>query len=141
MINPPHWRPHVIPEKRKLLEHFDLIPDDSPDAQPLRCLENPDPVDAIMAMGNSEPMVIWSKVLLPKYDQLNSKVQWRLEASMRGAQRERINYYLLVVEEARDDSLEPLGGWSSQRTTTLDPEIESHKAVREFLESLKRGDR
>ena len=48
-------------------------------------------------------MVLWLKVLLLKYGQLNSKVQGRLEASIRGAQRERIDDYLVMVEEAQDD--------------------------------------
>lgn len=29
MVNSPHWRPHVVPEKRKLLECFSVVPDDS----------------------------------------------------------------------------------------------------------------
>ena len=74
MINSPHWRPHVVPEKWKLLEYLALIPDDS---QPLaRCLKNPGLVDAISIMGNPDAMVIWSRVLLLRYNQLDPVV-WK----------------------------------------------------------------
>ena len=80
------------------MEGFALIPNDSQSLR--RYFDNPDFVDAISTMGNPEPMVLWLKAPLLKFDQLNSKLQGRLEASIRGAQRERIDNYLMMVEEA-----------------------------------------
>ena len=45
MINSPHWRPHIVTDKWKLLECFTSVPDDS---QPLRrCINNPDLIEVI----------------------------------------------------------------------------------------------
>jgi hypothetical protein len=51
MINSPHWRPHIVTEKWKLLEYFTSVPDDS---QPLRrCIDNPELMDAIKNVRKS----------------------------------------------------------------------------------------
>lgn len=56
MINSPHWRPHIVPNKWKLSEYFSSVPDDS---QPLRrCLDNPDLIDAIRDVDEPSAMVL-----------------------------------------------------------------------------------
>jgi hypothetical protein len=78
MINSPHWRPHIVPEKWKLLEYFTLVPDDS---QPLRrCIDNPELVDAISDVKNPAAMVHWLTILWFKYKELIPQVREQLEA-------------------------------------------------------------
>ena len=140
VINSSLWRPHVVPDKWKLLEHFDSASDDS---QPLaRCLRNPDLVDAISTAGNQDAMDLWSKILLSKYDKLDPTVEKRLETSMRGPQRKRVDEYLSTVraelEEAEKDSAK-YGTWDiNPEATALNAKIESYGAAIEFLESVKK---
>ena len=140
MINSSHWRPNVVPDKWKLLKHLDLIPDDS---QPLaRCLQNPGLVDAVSTAGNQDAMDLWSKILLSKYDELDPTVKERLEASMRGPQRKRVDEYLSTVraelEEAEKVSAK-YGTWDiNPEATALNAKIESYGAAIEFLESVKK---
>ena len=50
MINSPHWHPHIIMEKWKLLEYFMSVYDD---LQALgRCLHNPELTDTILKVDN-----------------------------------------------------------------------------------------
>jgi len=141
MINCPHWRPHVVPEKWRLLAHCASVPDDS---QPLtRCLKNPGLVDAITTVGNPDAAVVWSKILLLKYHQLDPEVQERLEASVRGPQRMNADNYLSMIqsklEEAEKELLE-YGTWATgPRAVALKEKIDGHKAAIEFLKSAKRG--
>ena len=141
MINSSYWRPHVVWDKWRLLEYSDLVLDDS---QPLaRCLRNPDLVDAISTAGNPDATNLWSKILLSKYDKLDPTVKERLEASMRGARRQRVDEYLSMMraelEEAEKNSAK-YGTWAIEpRATTLDAKIKSHEAAIKFLESVKKS--
>jgi len=141
MINSSQWRPHVVPDKWKLLEQFDSVPDNS---QPLtRCLKNPDLVDAVSTVGNPEPMVLWLKILLLKYNRLDRAVQGRLEASMRGNQRKRVDEYLSVMQlelRGAEEESSKYGTWSTDsKATALEEKIESHEAAIGFLESVKKS--
>ena len=142
MINSSHSRPHVVPGGWQLLVHLDLVPDDS---QPLaRCLRNPSLVDWIGTVGSPDTVVRWSKVLLSKYDKLDPTVKERLEVFMRGVQRERVDDYLLTMQEelgrAKEESLN-YGRWSADdpKAVPLDGMIKSHEAAIEFLESVRKG--
>ena len=141
MINCPHWRPHVVPEKWKLLAHFDSVPGDS---QPLaRCLQNPGLVDAITTGGNPDAINLWSKILLLKYNQLDDAVRRRLQESVRGPQRMNADNYLLMIQSELDEAEKKLLGYGTWATApgavALKEKIDSHKAATEFLRSVKRG--
>ena len=143
MTNSPHWRPHVVPEKWKLLAHSDSVPDDS---RPLaRCLKNPDLIDAITTAGNPDAIVLWSRISLLKYNQLDAKVQERLEVSVRGAQRINADNYLAMIQSELDEAERELLGYGTWATApaavALKEKIDSHKAAIEFLKSVKRGHR
>ena len=141
MINCPHWRPHVVPEKWELLAHFDSVPDDS---QPLaRCLRNPGLVDAITTVPNPGAAVLWSKILLLKYNQLDPKVRDRLEASVKGPQRINVDIYLSMIQLEFDEAEKELlayGAWATAlEAFALKKKSESTKAAIEFLKLVKRG--
>ena len=100
MVNSSHWRPYFAPEKWRLLEYFDSIPDDS---QPLRrCIDNPELMDAIKTVENPAAIVLWSAVLWLKYKELNPQVQKQLEVATRevaqGGRREDLDMYLSVMD-------------------------------------------
>ena len=141
MINCPHWRPHVVPEKWKLLEHFDSVPDDS---QPLaRCLKIFDQ----RAVASGFPTFVIASTnsgfLLFKYNQLDPAVQGRLEASVRGPQRTNADSYLLMIQSKLDEAEKQLLGYGTWATApeavVLKGKIDSLKAAIEFLKSVKRG--
>jgi len=68
MIDSSHWRPHIVVEKWKLLEHFTSVPDDS---QPLRrCIDNPELMEAIKNVANPAGMVLWLAILWLKRKEL-----------------------------------------------------------------------
>jgi hypothetical protein len=76
-INSSHWHPHIVTNKRKLLEYFTSVPDDS---QPLRrCLNSPELTSAISEVGNPAAMVLWLVILWLKYKELIPEVQAQLE--------------------------------------------------------------
>lgn len=101
MIDSPHWRPHIVPGKWKLLERLTLIPDDSQSlipgysqpsipgySQPLipdysqtlrRCINNSELMDAIINMGDPTAMALWLAVLWYKHDELLPRIRKQLE--------------------------------------------------------------
>ena len=96
MINSPHWRPHIVPNKWKLLEYFTSVPDDS---LPLRrCLENPELMSAISGARKSAAMALWLAVLWPKYKELIPEVREQLETFTKevaqGSRRTDLDRYL-----------------------------------------------
>ena len=140
-INCPHWRPHVVPEKWKLLAHFDSVPDDS---QPLaRCLRNPGLVDAVTTAGNPDAAILWLKILLLKYNQLDPKVRDRLEVSVKGPQKMNADNYLSMIQSELDEAEQELLAYGTWATTpaavALKEKIDSHKGAIEFLKLAKRG--
>ena len=87
MINSPHWRPHIVTEKWKLLEYFTSVPDDS---QPLRrCLDNPELIDAISEVDNPDAKVLWLAILWLKYMELIPEIQEQLKKVTREMVRDR----------------------------------------------------
>jgi hypothetical protein len=79
MMNSPHWRPHIVPEKWKLLEYFASIPDDS---QPLRrCINNVELMEAIKGTENLTAMTLWPAILWLKYKELIPEVREQLETA------------------------------------------------------------
>ena len=142
MINSSHSRPHVVSMSRWLWRCLHLVPDDS---QPLaRCLRNPGVVDEISTVGDPDSAFLWFEFLLSKYDKLDPTVKERLEAFMRGHQRERVGEYLLTMQKrlnsAKGESLK-YGRWSADdpKAVALDGKIKSHEAAIEFLDSVRKG--
>jgi hypothetical protein len=78
MIDSPHWRPHIVPEKFALLEDLKSVPDDF---QSLRsCINNPDLMDTIKNVENPMAIVHWVMVLWSRYAELGCEVREQLEA-------------------------------------------------------------
>lgn len=117
MINSPHWRPHIVPEKWQLLKYFTSVPDNS---QPFRrCIDNQDLIEVVGDMDNPAPSFLWLMILWLKYEELIPEVRTQLENVTRkvGKGRRRID---LDVYLAGMDS-------------------ESHQAARSALSALKGG--
>ena len=82
MINSPHWRPHIVKEKWKLLEYFPSVPDDS---QPLkRCIDNPELIDAVKDVVNPQASFLWLEILWSKYGELKLQVREQLKTATKG---------------------------------------------------------
>ena len=78
MIDSPHWRPHIVPEKFALLEDLKLVPDDF---KPLRsCINDPDLMDTIKNVENPMAIVHWVMILWSRYAELGREVREQLEA-------------------------------------------------------------
>ena len=143
MINSPRWRPHIVPEKWKLLEYFTSVPDDS---QPLRyCLDNPDLMDAIRDVDNPVAMVLWLALLWLKYTELIPEVREQLESAtkevVRGRRKSDLDMYLAVMDSERKKAEEKLGKYN---TWSTDPEaiglrtkIDNLKQSKEALSAIK----
>ena len=145
MINSPHWRPHIVPEKWELLEYFTLIPDDS---QPLRkCINNSDLIDVIKNMDNQAPSFLWLKILWLKYKELTPKVRTQLEDITRdfgqGGRRSDLDKYLATMDsECREaeEALTQYDTWSTDpKAVTLRTKIESFQEAGSTLGALRRG--
>ena len=140
MMNSPHWRPHIVPEKWKLLEYFtSAVPDDSQALK--RCLDNTELVKEISNMGNSEAVTLLSTILWLKYGELVFEVRERLGASAKKARREDVDKYLTVVESELEEAEKELAGYGilstpEQELITLKAKIESLEGAKHFLESL-----
>lgn len=88
MMNSPHWRPHIIPDKWNLLGYFIAAPYNP---EPLRrCLDNPELMDAVSEVENPATMLHWLAISWLNYKELILEVRERLEARTKEvAQRER----------------------------------------------------
>jgi hypothetical protein len=145
MMNSPHWRPHIVTDKWKLLEYFASVPDDS---QPLRrCLDNPELTDAISKVGNPAAMVLWLAILWLKYKELIPEVQEQLETLTKeiaqSRRRAELDMYLTVMDTEQKKAEDALAGYTSWST---DPaaiaqrtKIDNLQQARAALISLKRG--
>ena len=152
MINSHHWRPHVVPEKWKLLESFTLLPDDS---QPLRrCINNPELMDVIREMGNPVTMALWFTVLWYKYKELVPCVQEQLGAVAEQVARGGgvdLNMCLSVIDselERAKGTLDQLAEYnrafstpacSSPVPTHLEERVRKLQQASASLAALKRG--
>lgn len=142
MINSPLWRPHIVPEKWKLLEYLTSVPDDS---QPLRrCLDNPDLMDAIRDVDAPPAMVLWLAMLRLNYTELIPAVREQLEAStkelIRGSRKTDLDMYLSVVEaesKKAEGKLKEHNMWSTDSAATaLRKKIDRLKQTKGMLSSI-----
>ena len=145
MINSPHWRPHIVTEKWKVLEYFTSIPRDS---QPLRrCIDNPDLMDAIKEMDNPAASFLWSGILWMKYQELIPEVRGQLEAIVKdvaqGKGRADLDRYLTMIEselERAEEALTEYDTWSTDPDViNLRTEIENLQGAKSALVALNWG--
>jgi len=145
MINSPHWRPHIVMEKWKLLEYFTSVPDDS---QPLRrCIDNTDLMDAIANVENPAALVLWLAILWLKYKELIPQVQEQLETATRevaqGRRKTDLDMYLSLMDsELRkaQDALTQYDLWSTDPAAlALRTKIENLQQAKAALVALRGG--
>ena len=141
MINSPLWRPHIVPNKWKLLQYFTSVPDDS---QPLRrCLDNPDLMDAIRDVDEPSAIVLWLAMLWLKYTELIPVVREQLEAAtkevVRGSRKTDLDMYLSLMDSESKKAEEKLKehAWSTDVAIELRKKIDCLKQSREMLSSIK----
>ena len=133
VMNSPHWRPHIVPEKWKLLEYFtSAVPDDSPALK--RCLDNMELVKEISNMGNPEAVTLWSTILWLNYGELVLEVREWLEASAKNARREDVDRYLSVIESELEEAEKGL----EEAEKGLE---EAEKGLEEFEKELVEAER
>jgi len=145
MINSSHWGPHTVVEKWTLLEYFTSVPDDS---QPLRCIDNPELVEAIKNVDNPAAMVLWLAILWLKYKELIPEVREQLETVTKevaqGRRRTDLDMYLSVMDsELRkaEDALTQYNTWSTDPAAiALRTKIDNLQQARASLVALKRGE-
>ena len=145
MINSPHWRPHIVTDKWKLLEYFPSVPEDS---QPLkRCVDNPKLMDEIRDVENPVAMTLWIKILWLKYKELVPTVQRQLETVTKevaqGSRGGDLDMYQLAIESEltkAENALTQYTTWSTNpATVALRRKIENLQYAKHALVSLKRG--
>ena len=143
MINSPHWRPHIVPEKWKLLEYFTSVPDDS---QPLRyCLDNPDLMDDIRDVDYPPAMVLWLAMLWLKYAELIPVVREQLETAtkelVRGSRKCDLDMYLSVVDaewKKAEEKLAEYNTWSTDPVALgLRKKFDCLRQSKEMLSAIK----
>jgi len=133
MINSPHWRPHIVVEKWKLLEGFTSVPDDS---EPLRrCIDNPELIDAIKGVANPAAIVLWLAILWLKYKELIPQVQEQLEAVTKevaqGRRSTDLDMYLALMDSELKKAEEALGKFNKW---SVDP---AAVAIRTKIDNLQ----
>ena len=145
MINSPHWRPHIVVDKWRLLEHFSSVPDDSQSLR--RCIDNPELMDAIKNVENPAAMVLWLAILWLRYKELIPRIQKQLEIVTKevaqGRRRTDLDMYLSVIDselkKAEDLSMQ-YSTWSTDpAAVTLRVKIDNLQKARGTLVTLKGG--
>ena len=145
MINSPHWRPYIIPEKWRLLEYATSVSDDS---QPLkRCVDNPELMDAIRNVENSSAMTLWMGILWFKYKELIPRVREQLETATKevaqGRRRTDLEMYLSGIDKElmdAENALTQYNTWSTDpAAVALRTKIDNLQQARLTLVALKRG--
>ena len=145
MISSPHWRPHIVTEKWKLLEYFTSVPDDS---VPLRrCIDNPELMDVVRNVADPAAMVLWVAILWLKYKELIPQVREQLETVTKefaqGRRRTDLDMYLSVMDsELRkaEDALTQYNTWSTDKAAiALRTKIDNLQQARVSLVAIKRG--
>lgn len=138
MINSPHWRPHIVPEKWDLLKFPIPVPDDF---QPLRrCIDNPELIEAIRMVADPDVIARWLKILWLKYPELIPEVRARLETATWGISHSRrradLDWYLAAITS----QLEELEGELAQydnNTRLADP---TAAALRAKIADLRKAE-
>ena len=145
MINSPHWRPHIVPEKWKLLEYFTSVPDDF---QPLKkCVNNPDLIDAISKVKNPAALVHWLTILWLRHKELTTRVQQQLQRvtkevaqSRRRADLERCFSAVESESKKAEHALTKYSTWSNDpAAVVLREKIDNLQQAKVSLGALKRG--
>ena len=145
MINSPHWCPHIVTEKLKLLEYFTLVPEDS---QPLRrCINNPDLIDVIKYMDNQAASFLWLEILWLKYGELIPQVRVKLEEFTKeigqGRRRTDLGKYPPKLDSELGEverALMQYNTWSADpAAVTLRTKIENLQEARSTLGNIKDG--
>ena len=139
MINSPHWRPHILAEKWKLLEHSTSVPDDS---QPLRrCINNPDLIEVIKDVDYPDASVLWLKILWLKYNELTPRVRGQLETTTKEMAQGRRRADLEKYSEAIDSELKKAKEAPTQNkdADVRQTKIDNLQAAKHALVGLKRG--
>jgi len=144
MIDSPHWRPHIVTEKWRLLEYYTSVPDDSQSFK--RCINNPELIEMIKSVGNPVAMGLWLEILWLRYGKLPPPVREKLETITREVARGRrtdLNRCLKVLDselEKAEKSLIQYHTWSQDPTAVaLRSEIDNLQRAKNSLSALKRG--
>jgi len=144
MINSPHWRPHIVTEKWRLLEYFDSLPDDSPPLR--RCIDNLELMEEIKLTGNPIAMTLWPMILWLKHKELVPEVREQLETATKEAARDGgmdLDMYLSVMDtELRkfEDALDRHEPWSTDPAAiALRKKIGNLRQTKDSLAAIKRG--
>ena len=138
MMNSPHWRPHIVGEKWKLLEWSTSVPDDF---EPLkRCIDNPEVTDVILQVGDADGVAAWLKILWLRYGKLVPEVQEKLEAASKKiaqTRRSALDVYLSAVDselrKAKDASEE------DDTDSTTGAKIVNLRQAKDALLAIKGG--
>ena len=143
MIDSPHWRPHIVPEKWRLLEYYTSVPDDFQSFK--KCINNPELIEIIQSVGNPVAMGLWLEILWLKYGELPSPVREKLEMVTKEVTRGRrtdLNRCLKVLDsklEKAEESLIQYHTWSDDPTAVaLRSEIGNLKLAKDSLVALKK---
>ena len=141
MINSIHWRPHIVAEKWKLLMFFISDPYDT---EPLmRCLRNPDLIDAIPNVGEPGARVLWLAILWSKCEQLTPDVRKKSETATGEVPMMDLDVCLSAVDpelEKVESELLRYGPWSVNPVAiSLGKKKHSLEQAKGFLTTLKRG--
>jgi hypothetical protein len=145
MINSPHWRPHIVPEKWKLLEYFTSVPDDY---QLLKsCIDNPELIDAISKVKNPAALVHWLTILWLRLKELTPRVQQQLQRVTKEVAQSRRRADLETCFSAVESELKKVehaltkySTWSNDPDAiVLRDKIENLQQAKVSLGALKRG--
>jgi len=135
MINSPHWRPHIVPEKWMLLEYFRSIPDDSESL--CLCINNPDLIGEIRNVDNPKAMVLWAEILWFKYTELSLEVQEQLVTITKEVSRNERGTYLGTSGSYIDKYLHNMDSELKQEKDAQRAEMLQH--TQRVLNSIKQG--
>jgi hypothetical protein len=135
MINSPHWRPHIVPDKWALLEYFRSVPHDLESL--CLCIKNPDLMDEIRNVENPRAMVLWAEILWFKYTDLTPEVQERLVTITKEISRNERGTYLGVSGSYIDKYLHCTDSELKQAKDAQRVEMLQH--AQKFLNSIKQS--
>jgi len=145
MINSPYWRRFILIDSWKLLEYFTSVPGHSQSLK--RCLDNPDLIHALRAMGNLDIMALWLEILCWKYKGLAPQIQEQLGEVLEETAQDGDRTYADICQSVIDSQLEKAQGAlrqcdmqpTSLPAINLKRKIETLKVTRESLLAVQRG--